>query len=420
MYSPFYDKKGNPMDISKIKYCHLEQLVDCEEGHHLEFKEKLEDGGKNQLAKEITSFANCEGGWLIVGIEDKTNTIKAIDKFDYSQKVGKIVSRVSPMPEFETKFLSLPDEKTKGVLLIYIYEGKHAPYICDGAIYIRCGSNKEPIKAAERGNVEYLIKRTSSYESELNNFFKRDYFFPYSNMLMRRVTYPIVDVYLKNISSKKDKHLEKFANRNKLINFVREKWPVFEHYQFTMNSIVFCHKQVYPGNNGGTMVVEIFYDWSCKIYLPLGKYDSGEIDDINNFYESLGMQNIDKFPLINAGTVCNALMCGLMVFEGVAKEYKLNESDYAFATEIENAGETIMCFGGEKYKDYVRKYGLPYASKEINKSRIYYLKEHKNVKFSTLVGSIVNDFIGPAYGFESDVIWEILDDDNLKYSLEEE
>lgn len=148
------------------------------------------------------------------------------------------------------------------------------------------------------------------------------------------------------------------------------------------------------GNNGGTMVEEIFYDWSCKIYLPLGKYDSGEIDDINNFYEGLGMQNIDKFPFINADTVCNALMCGLMVFESVAKEHKLNESDYAFATKIENAGETIMCFGGEKYKDYVRKYGLSYASKEINKSRIYYLKEHKNVKFSTMVGSIVNDFIG--------------------------
>ena len=46
-------------------------------------------------------------------------------------------------------------------------------------------------------------------------------------MLMRKVIYPIVDVYLKNISSKKDKHLEKFANRNKLIKFVREKWPVF-------------------------------------------------------------------------------------------------------------------------------------------------------------------------------------------------
>jgi hypothetical protein len=28
--------------------------------------------GKAQLVKEIDSSANCEGGWLIVGIEDKT------------------------------------------------------------------------------------------------------------------------------------------------------------------------------------------------------------------------------------------------------------------------------------------------------------------------------------------------------------
>ena len=420
MYSPFYDKKGNPMDISRIKYCHLEQLVECEEGHHLEFKEKLEDGGKNHLAKVITSFANCEGGWLIVGIEDKTNKIKAIDKFDYSQKVGKIVSRVSPMPEFETKFLSLPDDKARGVLLIYVYEGKNAPYICDGAIYIRCGSNKEPIRAAERGNVEYLIKRTSSYESELNDFFRRDYFFPYSNVLMRKVTYPIVDVYLKNVSSKENKYLKKFVNRKKLINFVREKWPVFEHYQYTMNSVVFCHKQIYPGNNSGTMVVEIFYNWSCKIYLPLGEYDSEETEEIKKFYESLGMQNVDNFLLINADFVCNALMLGLMIFEGVAKEYKLKECDYAFATEIENAGESIMFFCGEKYKDYVKECGLPYASKEINKSCVYYLKDYKKVRFSTLVGSIVNDFIGPAYGFESDVILDILDDNNKKHSLEEE
>lgn len=48
------------------------------------------------------------------------------------------------------------------------------------------------------------------------------------------------------------------------------------------------------------------------------------------------------------------------------------------------------------------------------------MREYKKVKFATLVGSIINDFVGPAYGFESDVIWELLDDDNLKYSLEKE
>lgn len=420
MYSPFYDKQGNPLDISQIKFTHLQQLVDCEEGHHLEYKLKLEDGGKNQLAKEITSFANCEGGWLIVGIEDKTKQIEPISKLDYSQKVGKIVSRVSPLPEFETKFVSIPNDKMKGVLLIYVYEGKKAPYVCDGSIYVRCGSNKEPIKTADRGNVEYLIKRSTSYEQELNDFFKRDYFFSYSNLLMRKVTYPIVAVYLKNISPNKDNRLNKFANRNKLISFVKKKWSVFEQHQFSMNSIIFNHKQVYPGNNSGTMVFEMFYDWSCKIYLPLGNYDSEEIGEIKLFYESLGIEKevVDKFQLINAGTVCNALMCCLMAFKGIAEKYGLKEHNYAFCTEIENAGQTVMCFSGDKYKEYVNKYGIPYAAKEVNKSEIFYLKDYKKVKFSTLISSIINDFVGPAYGFESDVIWEILDDDNMKYGLE--
>lgn len=68
MYSPFFDKKGQTLSIDKIKYGHLSQLVDCDEGHHVEYKLLLEDGGRAQLAKEITSFANCEGGWLIIGI----------------------------------------------------------------------------------------------------------------------------------------------------------------------------------------------------------------------------------------------------------------------------------------------------------------------------------------------------------------
>ena len=76
MYSPFSDSKGRPLTIEKVKFSHLSQLVDCDEGHHVEYKLLLEDGGKAQLAKEITSFANCEGGWLIVGIDDKTKEIK--------------------------------------------------------------------------------------------------------------------------------------------------------------------------------------------------------------------------------------------------------------------------------------------------------------------------------------------------------
>lgn len=158
MYSPFSDSKGRPLTIEKVKFSHLSQLVDCDEGHHVEYKLLLEDGGKAQLAKEITSFSNCEGGWLIVGIDDKTKEIKPIDKQDYSQRIGKIATRISPMPEFSTRFLTMPENKKSGVLLVYVYEGRNAPYVCNGSIYVRSGSSKEPIKPADRGNIEYLYE----------------------------------------------------------------------------------------------------------------------------------------------------------------------------------------------------------------------------------------------------------------------
>lgn len=46
MYSPFSDSKGRPLTIEKVKFSHLSQLVDCDEGHHVEYKLLLEDGGK--------------------------------------------------------------------------------------------------------------------------------------------------------------------------------------------------------------------------------------------------------------------------------------------------------------------------------------------------------------------------------------
>ena len=86
MYSPFSDSKGRPLTIEKVKFSHLSQLVDCDEGHHVEYKLLLEDGGKAQLAKEITSFSNCEGGWLIVGIDDKTKERQDLQCYTQSVK----------------------------------------------------------------------------------------------------------------------------------------------------------------------------------------------------------------------------------------------------------------------------------------------------------------------------------------------
>ena len=52
MYSPFSDSKGRPLTIEKVKFRHLSQLVDCDEGHHVEYKLLLEDGEKHSWQKK--------------------------------------------------------------------------------------------------------------------------------------------------------------------------------------------------------------------------------------------------------------------------------------------------------------------------------------------------------------------------------
>ncbi len=421
MYSPFLDSKGNSLKISNIRYNHLSQLQDCEEGHQLEFKCKLEDNGKAQLAKEIASFANCEGGWLIVGIEDKSKNIEPIEKFDYSQKIGKIATRIFPIPEFETKFISLPEDNSRGVLLIYVHEGRNAPYICNGSVYVRSGSSKEPLKPADRGNIEYLTERSKAYQNELEQFFKRDYFFAYNDILHQKVTYPIATIYLKNISSKKEQWLNNYKNRDRIIEFVLDEFGLFEEIQYSMNSIIFIHKRIYPSTNSGTFVFELFYDWSCKIYLPLGGNNISELNDCKNRLIKMGIDEeiVDKFKMID-GSVCgNILFGGLHLFAKIAQRRKLKEKNYAFYLEFENAAENILYFPCELYYEYVDKYGLPFAQKEINKSSIIFFKEHPNIKFADLGITVVKDFLGATFGFRSDTFPDLWKGANKRYEQDD-
>lgn len=416
MYSPFFDKSGKPLSLGKVKYCHLEQLKDCDEGHHLEYKSLLEDGGKAQLAKEIASFANCEGGWLIVGIDDKTKEILPIKKADYSQKVGKIACRITPMPEFETRFLSLPEDKESGVLIIYVYEGRNAPYICNGSVYVRSGSSKEPVKAADRGNVEYLYERSKSYEKEIEGFCQRDFYYPYNKLLQKNTSCGIVNVYIKNISSKIDRRLDIYKKRDEVIKFVEEKMPLFEHVVYSMESIIFMHKMIYPGTNGVTLVFELYYDWSCKMSVPMG-CSPEEKDGLKDLLVFAGINEdvVENMQVVQGSTLFNSMVAGIMLFADIAGKYGLRERDYALCVDIENANDLVTCFYGDDFIKYIEKYGLPYAHKEKNRSKIAILRDIPKFRFKDMPGGFVRDYMGAALGYRSDSIGAILHESNRVY-----
>lgn len=417
MYSPFFDSKGNALTIDKLKYGHLEQLLDCDEGHHLEYKLLLKDDERAQLAKEIASFANCEGGWLIVGIDDKTKEIKPIEKKDYSQRIGKIITRISPMPEICTRFLTCPNNKNMGVLIIYVYEGNNAPYICNGSVYVRSGSSKEPVAKADRGNIEYLFERSNLYKKRIEDFCKRDTFYAYDNISQQKVTYPIANIYLKNISMKNNDFFVTYKNRDDFIQFVKEQYDIFNSIGYSMSSIVFKQREILPCSNAATYIFEMFYDWSCKISVPLGVSEGEEKEEFIEILSSAGIdeETARRFRIANASTLFNSIFLGLVLFSKIAKKYKLVEKNYAVCVEIENAQETVAVFYGDEYLKYVSEHGIPYAHKENNKTKIHFLKEYAKITFSNLTTTLIADNLGAALGFRSDSVFKMMKDSNKKY-----
>lgn len=417
MYSPFFDTKGKPIEINKVKYEHIKQLKEIDEGHHIEYKRLLEDGGKAQLAKEIASFANCEGGWLIVGLEDKTKEIYPVEKIDYSQRVGKIVCRVTPIPEFETKFIALPNDLSKGILLIYIYEGRNAPYICEGSIYVRSGSSKEPIKAAERGNIEYLQERSNGYQKQLEDFFHRDIYLGYAPLLRKSVI-PSVNIFVKNISQKKKTAFSTFDKRNKIVEFVMQEYSnLFKSTQYSIDSIIFKHKPTVPSAESYTFVFELFYDWSFKMCLPIGISDHSEIDDIKQKYVDFGIDEsiVEKFHIINGGYILNSVVVFFNIIQNLAKKYRFKPEDYAVACELENIADYILAFTGDEYVSYLEEHGVTYANKEINKSRIIFIKDYAKMNFMRVGYSFMLEFVAAAFGYDCSKVSEILEADNKKY-----
>ena len=173
-YSPFTDKKGNKISLNKLRFtdiCKIEEKC-IEEGYKVEFKSQWDDNFKKKhLCQTIASFANAEGGWLLIGIEDGTGKYIGIDKqrADFSQTISQKLVSVTPIPKFDCRFIHETNNKKRGVLVIQVYEGINPPYVCNGTIYTRSGSSKVPIKS-DRSSIDELLNKRTKFDDMLKKF----------------------------------------------------------------------------------------------------------------------------------------------------------------------------------------------------------------------------------------------------------
>lgn len=290
MYNPFNK------NISEIEYEDLKKLIENEitEGWFIEYKGSFPKNNK-KIANSIASFANSEGGWYIVGIEENKNEIHPFEIVGFDLETNKkpddkitniIKHNINPIPYFESKLVEIPENKI--VLVVQVFEGYDTPYISNGSVYIRVDGTSEPIK--DRYQFEKLLDKKRFFEKKVNSFMDNKFFFD------EYYTQPYLEFYVYVNNPKKvlfeDFYSEEFFDNLKE-NFntkVQLKDNLELSASFSFDNIYasvdsYMLRHVYDNNPLHTgITLELFKNGHLKLIFPFNIYANYTL---NNQYESL-------------------------------------------------------------------------------------------------------------------------------------
>ncbi len=173
----------------------LEKLLKSHEGKQLEFKRDASSPGP--ILRTVTAFANCAGGVLLIGVEDKTRAVRGVhDVLETQERLANIISTgIAPplMPAIEV----LP-WRNKSILAIEVFPGASSPHHLidlgpEHGTYIRVGASNRKADAATREELRRSAHREAFDEepvpqlkSEAIDFrAASECFAPHRNLTMR-------------------------------------------------------------------------------------------------------------------------------------------------------------------------------------------------------------------------------------------
>lgn len=125
----------------------IKQLVDRGEGLNVEFKQTLNTSKEGEYLESVTAFANTEGGFLLVGVNDNC------DVTGWSGDTESILTdRISDLCDPLVKMKVTKDIEVEGqlVTMVEVPEGKDKPYILKNrGVMVRIGASDRQIKRRE-------------------------------------------------------------------------------------------------------------------------------------------------------------------------------------------------------------------------------------------------------------------------------
>lgn len=124
----------------------VEQAIATGEGDAVEFKAEFPEHASS-LAAEIAAFSACEGGVVLIGVDDDASVVGFADE---RERVDGVLQMVEPRPSARVHVY----EHAEGtVCVIEISKGLNPPYLVNGRAYVRDGSISRPARSDEISNM---------------------------------------------------------------------------------------------------------------------------------------------------------------------------------------------------------------------------------------------------------------------------
>lgn len=365
MYNPF--KKN----ISEIEYEDLKNLIekDIGEGWFIEYKGSFPKN--NKIANSIASFANSEGGWYIVGIEENKNKSAPFEIIGFDLKTNKkpddkitdIIKRnINPIPYFESKIVEIPENKV--VLVVQVFEGYDTPYISNGSVYIRVDGTSEPLK--DRYQFEKLLDKKRYFEKNVSSFMDNTFFFddyfeqPYLEFYVY-VNNPKKVLFEDFYSEEFFENLkENFNTKVQLADDVELSASVnFDNIYGSVDSYIIRH--VYDNNPMHTgLTLELFKKGHLKLIIPFNVYNYLYLNKNYNsliYYDSF-VSEYDDLRIIDLAESIFLFQVILAQYKRLLEKFDCNY-ELNFKYKFKNFGSITPFMDSNEYMDFIHENKLP-------------------------------------------------------------
>ena len=375
VYSPF-DKS-----IRDLKVSDLATLKTVHEGWYVEYKEELVKAPA--LAKAVSAFANTYGGWLFLGVKEKSRDNSVAGKFPGipEAEVDGALQRLrqsaamhlNPSPFFETKVMRGPCVEIglaegNSVIAIEIPQSHTAPHVHkDGRIYRRVADGSEPKPETDRFTLDQLWRRADSIREMTREWIKRDPEFsdeedklPYVRLLLCVDPWGQRDPWL---------HAPFSEIRNVLKSTDASSFSsiAFDTVHTTTEGVIARQvKGNNPRNYGLTWMMQ--RDMSCDIVLPVPFYTHNaplpltlNLDGykyLSSFIEILKEQGHTEPRIADLNLMVHLLISVVSKYQRLLTLTDAH-SDFYFKARVLNAWRILPFIDVESILDEFKTHGMP-------------------------------------------------------------